>query len=125
MEVATEVLRSVDPSAEPPRSVRRSGEPPAYVSVDADPLEHARKLAREESDIVDGGRVAIVLPPSRATPADPSVLDEAVAELGIEDVKGLEFDSVIVVEPDEFDAGSLYVALTRTTRRLAIVSRRR
>lgn len=38
--------------------------------------------------------------------------------------KGLEFDSVIVVEPTDIAAsglGDLYVALTRTTRRLGIL----
>jgi DNA helicase IV len=39
--------------------------------------------------------------------------------------KGLEFDSVVVVDPDavtrEAGPGSLYVALTRPTRRLVTV----
>jgi DNA helicase IV len=45
----------------------------------------------------------------------------------IASAKGLEFDSVIVVEParlvEESPQGlrALYVALTRTTRRLALV----
>ena len=42
--------------------------------------------------------------------------------------KGLEFDSVIVVDPEGIEQASprgradLYVALTRTTRRLGLVS---
>ena len=42
--------------------------------------------------------------------------------------KGLEFDSVIVVDPDGIEQASprgradLYVALTRTTRRLGLVT---
>ena len=122
MDLAAAVLTSIDRAVRPPRSVRRSGEPPVFVRVDSDPVERARAIAIDEARVVDGGRVAIVLPPSAATPAEPSVLDRTIAELGIEDAKGLEFDSVIVVEPAEFDAGSLYVALTRTTRRLTIVS---
>ncbi|MCC3772749.1 hypothetical protein, partial [Streptomyces sp. UNOC14_S4] len=35
--------------------------------------------------------------------------------------KGLEFDTVIVVEPAEFGVSDLYVALTRPTQRLGIV----
>jgi DNA helicase IV len=35
--------------------------------------------------------------------------------------KGLEFDSVVVVEPAEFGLSDLYVALTRATQRLAVV----
>jgi len=37
--------------------------------------------------------------------------------------KGLEFDTVVVVEPDAFGANDLYVALTRATQRLGVVHR--
>jgi DNA helicase IV len=56
-------------------------------------------------------------------------LDTQVSLLALGDAKGLEFDSVVVVEPAEIIAQSpsgmraLYVALTRCTRRLAIVYR--
>jgi DNA helicase IV len=56
-------------------------------------------------------------------------LDTQVSLLALGDAKGLEFDSVVVVEPAEIVAQSpsgmraLYVALTRCTRRLAIVHR--
>ena len=51
-------------------------------------------------------------------------LDEQVTLLAIEDAKGLEFDSVVVVEPAriirETPQGlrALYVAFTRATQRL-------
>lgn len=51
-----------------------------------------------------------------------------MAVLTAEQAKGLEFDSVIIVEPAEIEQASprgradLYVALTRTTRRLGLVS---
>jgi DNA helicase IV len=38
--------------------------------------------------------------------------------------KGLEFDTVIVVEPQELGASDLYVALTRATQRLGVVHAR-
>jgi DNA helicase IV len=56
-------------------------------------------------------------------------LDTQVSLLALGDAKGLEFDSVVVVEPAGIVAQSpsgmraLYVALTRCTRRLAIVYR--
>ncbi len=56
-------------------------------------------------------------------------LDTQVSLLALGDAKGLEFDSVVVIEPAEIVAQSpsgmraLYVALTRCTRRLAIVYR--
>ncbi len=59
--------------------------------------------------------------------ADAAVLDAPVAVLSLDSAKGLEFDSVVVVEPARVAAESpqglraLYVALTRTTRRLRVV----
>jgi hypothetical protein len=56
-------------------------------------------------------------------------LDTQVSLLALADAKGLEFDSVVVIEPARIVAQSpagmraLYVALTRCTRRLAIVHR--
>jgi DNA helicase IV len=55
------------------------------------------------------------------------VLDAPVAVLTVTQVKGLEFDAVVVVEPAEILDGSprggndLYVALTRATKRLGVV----
>ena len=55
-------------------------------------------------------------------------LARPVAVLGTQDAKGLEFDAVIVVDPlgivDETErgAGALYVAMTRPTQRLTLVS---
>ncbi|MGH9034706.1 MAG: ATP-binding domain-containing protein, partial [Acidimicrobiia bacterium] len=53
--------------------------------------------------------------------------DSPVAVLAVKEAKGLEFDSVVLVEPAEIVAESergmsdLYVALTRATRRLGVV----
>lgn len=67
----------------------------------------------------------------------PAVLDARVALLTVAQAKGLEFDSVVVVDPaaileavrpgacatyDAHGAGDLYVALTRATRRLGVVT---
>ena len=55
-------------------------------------------------------------------------LTRAIALLTPQDAKGLEFDAVIVVEPSaiiaasERGAGALYVAMTRPTQRLYLVS---
>ena len=63
-----------------------------------------------------------------ALDADPaSLLDEPIAVLTVDDARGLEFDSVVVVEPSaiagETTAGlrALYVAITRSTRALVLV----
>jgi superfamily I DNA/RNA helicase len=82
------------------------------------------------------GNVAIIAP-TEMLGAVASALDAAEAEWGepernglsapitlldIPDAKGLEFDSVVVVEPAALGGlRQLYVALTRTTNRLVIV----
>lgn len=55
-------------------------------------------------------------------------LSRPIAVLTPQDAKGLEFDSVVIVEPAEIlveterGAGALYVAMTRPTQRLALVT---
>ncbi|MEX2394079.1 MAG: ATP-binding domain-containing protein, partial [Actinomycetota bacterium] len=55
----------------------------------------------------------------------PSLLDEQVAALTVDDARGLEFDIVVVVEPtaiaDHAGLRALYVALTRPTKTLVVV----
>jgi DNA helicase IV len=57
-------------------------------------------------------------------------LDRAVSVLTVRESKGLEFDVVVLFEPDTMVAGSgrpgsdLYVAVTRTTQRLHILHSR-
>jgi superfamily I DNA/RNA helicase len=75
--------------------------------------------------------VAVLTPASRAEAVcellGASADDERVSVLTVERAKGLEFDSVLLVAPDEITGGSprglndLYVALTRATRRLGVV----
>ena len=80
-----------------------------------------RSLADIRSALVEGG-VAF-------GEVGAGALDTPVSLLALGDAKGLEFDSVVVVEPARIVAQppegmrALYVALTRCTRRLAIVHR--
>lgn len=59
-----------------------------------------------------------------------SGIDERVAVMTAQDAKGLEFDGVVLVEPaaiadgGDRSAGDLYVAMTRSTQRLDVVSAR-
>ncbi len=68
-------------------------------------------------------------PWAEGVPDGAGVLDVPVALLAVDQAKGLEFDSVVLVEPAAIIAEgtpatgrrALYVAMTRTTRRLHIV----
>jgi DNA helicase IV len=127
MALAAELL---PPGAEPPLSVRDSAEDPWSAG-----LADLADLVLRETLLIGAGRVAVIAPPGRVaetaatlgvTP-DPD-LDAPVAVLTPGQSKGLEFDSVIIVDPAGIEQSSprgradLYVAMTRTTRRLGLVS---
>ncbi|MFE9654892.1 HelD family protein [Micromonospora sp. NPDC006431] len=142
MAVAADVLAAIDPALRPPRSVRASGVPPWDRTVDADRLaaELVAATTREAAGLTDG-RLGVIVPAGRVAELGAAVtaaLPEAavgeqpelanrVVVLTTEQAKGLEFDSVLVVDPDRIVAESprghsdLYVALTRATQRLGIL----
>ena len=143
MDVAARVLAVAAPHLTPSRSVRQAGLEPIFTAVDTDAAldEAVVDAVRAERSAVPDGKVAVLTPPSmvervRAALASPGaglgrgpeMLDSPLAVLPVQQAKGLEFDSVIVVEPAAIVAEhphgwrALYLALTRTTRRLRVVS---
>ncbi|MFE4640480.1 HelD family protein [Streptomyces sp. NPDC056730] len=135
MEVAAEVRRLTDPLFEPPRSVRATGEGPLVRS--AKPGDLARTAAGLAVEHPGEGRLAVIAP-AALLPGLAAELPDAswgiapdltrpVVLLDARQAKGLEFDTVIVVDPEAIMDGSprgtndLYVALTRATQRLGIV----
>lgn len=141
MELATAILRQIDPALSPPRSVRSTGTKPWTTRVPGLTAELPDVVADELSAMGDG-RLAIIVPGGRqdevlralrsagvdAAPGfEPAALDSPAAVLTVTQAKGLEFDAVIVVEPAELISTSasglrdLYVAITRATARLGIV----
>ncbi|MDQ2827412.1 MAG: AAA family ATPase [Actinomycetota bacterium] len=139
MDVAAQVLTAATPELTPPTSVRRAGVEPFFTEVAGDGLPEAVALvAADELAALGEGKVAVICPVSlldrlRAVlphvPDSAGVLDAPVALLTVRQAKGLEFDSVVVVEPSAIVAEgtgatgrrALYVAMTRTTRRLHLV----
>jgi hypothetical protein len=122
------VLAKIDPGCSPPRSVRRIGVYPWRASVPApDAPERMRQLVAGELASVDGGTVAVLCPDSQVARVRAAVEAPRVSVHPVRRAKGLEFDSVIVLDPDAIAAGArghsdLYVAMTRSTRRLGLVS---
>ncbi|BBY65238.1 RNA polymerase recycling motor ATPase HelR [Mycolicibacterium helvum] len=114
MSVAAALLAEFAPDVRPPESVRASGVRPWSRRIPADQLPAAiaefvaAEASREGTSIVIG-------PPGVPGAVAPS------------DTKGLEFDAVLVVDPDRIladgprGAAELYVALTRATQRLGVV----
>jgi hypothetical protein len=128
-EMAERFIHSFFPTAAVARAVRQDGDAPRAVSTDQKDLPGTLEtLIQEEVGAVAPGRVGAILPSSMPAPDTPRSLEDAAARLHLPAARGLEFDSVIVVEPavilDEHGPGGVYVALTRTTRRLVLLHSR-
>ncbi|HEX4082098.1 MAG TPA: hypothetical protein VHX40_03965, partial [Acidimicrobiales bacterium] len=156
VEVAAGVLAVAAPGVTPPRPVRRSGHRPTVTEVPPAALAgRAAVVAEQEVAAVAPGRVAVLVPgplhgeilralvareSGAVDPRDPRGpgLAASLVVLPADEANGLEFDSVVVVEPALVAAGdgagregppapttrglrALYVALTRPTQRMAVV----
>jgi DNA helicase IV len=132
-QLADRVLAAIDVDITPPRSVRHTGVLPRCVQFRA-LAEQLPALVAEEEAAVGSGRLAVLGPDARVAElrklvpaASDDNLDAPVTVLTVSQVKGLEFDAVVLVDPAAILAESprglndLYVALTRTTNRLCIV----
>nr|WP_091556746.1 ATP-binding domain-containing protein [Micromonospora pattaloongensis] len=142
MAVAAGVLAGIDPSLKPPRSVRETGVAPWTFRVPPQRLadELAGRVRRELAEVGEG-RLGVIVPTGRLDALARAVVDAApeaavgaqpelespVVVLTVRQAKGLEFDSVLVVDPEGIAAESprgqsdLYVALTRATQRLGVL----
>ncbi len=119
----------------PSRAVRESEWPIAVIADVVGAVHRERGLSA-------GGTVAVIVTDSAIAEVEqrlvgefssaigrgPRGLTSEVALITPQDAKGLEFDSVIVVDPAAIvaasarGAGALYVSMTRATQRLTLVS---
>jgi DNA helicase IV len=116
MAVAARLLAEFAPGVQPPESVRSCGVEPWSRQVSDDELPTAIKEFVHDEAGREG--TSIVIGP----PGVPGTVPPA-------ETKGLEFDSVLVVDPQRIlangprGAAELYVALTRATQRLGVLHR--
>ncbi|MDX2708796.1 AAA family ATPase [Streptomyces sp. PA03-6a] len=129
-DLAAKVLALAMPGSESPRAVRSTGLVPRFaVTADGGTGEAVRAEAERLLDEVEG-TVGVVVAMGRREEARGWLagLGERVVALGSLEAKGLEYDATLVVSPaeiaDESPAGLrvLYVALTRATQRLTVLS---
>jgi DNA helicase IV len=139
-DVAARLLPIVAPGAAPLRVVRDGPADPVVHQVD--PASRAgRAVAVASAHAARNRYVGIVCPAGCRTDVEAALNDNGVPWSAAEgtgagvlvnlvspqEAKGLEFDAVVVVEPEQIVAGDerghrmLFVALTRTTRYLDIV----
>jgi DNA helicase IV len=122
MEVAAPEIRAVLPDANVPMSIRRSGLPVEYAEVSALPEILSDWLAANDEGVAcvvaAGGSEGA----GSAIPASPRI-----RSLTPELTKGLEFDLVVLLDPDAFGTGiegavDRYVAMTRATQQLVVLT---
>ncbi len=150
-EYAAAYAQRVGLDADLPTAVRSTGVEPLVLTGLSD-LEASTREAVADTAAKVGGTIGIVVPAARRSEANawlaswpefaddaagaraatdssvtPSGEDRIVVLTGL-DTKGLEFDGIVVVRPDEIEAESatgratLYVVLTRATQLLTILS---
>ncbi|MFB0619798.1 UvrD-helicase domain-containing protein [Streptomyces sp. AGS-58] len=128
-ELAARVLALAMPGSEAPTAVRSTGVEPRYTVV-RDCLERTVRAEAERLLGLVDGTVGVVVAMNRREEARRWLagLGDRVVALGSLEAKGLEYDATVVVSPaeiaDESPAGLrvLYVALTRATQQLTVVS---
>lgn len=145
-ELADRVLALAMPGMAPPKAVRSTGLRPRFAAVRGELGAVVREEAERALAEVDG-TVGVVVPMGRRDEAREWLagLGDRVVALGSLEAKGLEYDATLVVSPaeiagttrDEHGGGGagtaggggamaglrvLYVALTRATQRLTVLS---
>ncbi|WP_406228359.1 HelD family protein [Streptomyces anthocyanicus] len=128
-ELAAKVLALAMPGSTSPSAVRSTGVEPRFAVVEESLARTVRAEAARLLGLVDG-TVGVVVAMNRREEARRWLagLGDRVVALGSLEAKGLEYDATVVVSPaeiaDESPAGLrvLYVALTRATQQLTVVS---
>jgi DNA helicase IV len=127
MEMAARLLERFAPHLHPARSARSAGIAPRCLHTGGRPLgaaEIADAVAALRRDVATG-LVAVVTPEHLVADATGDA-----EHLTAVDAKGLEFDGVVVADPEAIVRESpgttgmarLYVALTRATTRLTVLA---
>lgn len=117
-DLAGKVLAELAPDLSAPRSIRSVGKSPRAVQVSNTARDLPDLINQARSDLKSGTVAVIGLD-----------LPQGIDHLTPWQVKGLEFDSVIIVEParileEEYGLSLLYVAITRSTSELLLVHSR-
>jgi hypothetical protein len=140
MELATKLLPRIAPGLTAPRAVRQGASDPRLVRSGEDIGE---AVCAEVAEAVQKrpGKIGVIVPDALQADIEAHLgsagivvgeitrdgLKRQITVLGSSRAKGLEFDTVVVVEPARIEqdarhgTSELYVALTRATQHLSIV----
>jgi len=132
-DLAAQVVRRSYPDADLPDAVRSTGFEPVLLDAPGHDLAGGLDAQLAALTAQVEGTIGVIAPPSRLgslLDADLPSVRAAAGRISFVlplDAKGLEYDGVVVVSPDEIIAESpggvrvLYVALTRPTQRLVTI----
>jgi hypothetical protein len=130
-DLAAKVVAGHAEADELPHAVRATGLAPEVRMVEAAGMEGAvQAAAKELMDTVEG-TVGVITAMDRVDEVGQWLAgqaDERLKIVGSLDSKGLEYDAVVLVEPNDLITESttgrrvLYVALTRATQRLTVLA---
>jgi DNA helicase IV len=143
MALANKVLPFAAKGLRPPQPVREDGDEPRIVALSHRFRDELVDVVRAELGAVGEGNVAVIVPDSLVEEVQAAFaahempvggptrhgLEQQVTVVPVRLVKGLEVDAAVVVEPGRIVSEerqgirSLYVALTRATKRITIVHR--
>lgn len=130
MAATADLLAAHHPGMRPPQSVRSTGHTPWRVRTTHANLPNViAQLSRTHTD----GQLAIIAPAphvdllaATSCLTVPPELTDSIVLLTPDQAKGLEFDSVLIIDPatvltSPLGHNDLYVAMTRATHRLGVV----
>ena len=131
--LAAEVVKRAFPQADLPHAVRTTGIDPVLLRSTTGQLEDRLEQVLSDLSTQVAGTIGVIVAPSRL----PGMVDaqlpivranpDRISFISPLNAKGLEYDAVVVVSPDQIVAESpggdrvLYVALTRPTQRLVTI----
>ncbi|MEU3627074.1 ATP-dependent DNA helicase [Amycolatopsis coloradensis] len=130
-DLAAKVVAGHAEADELPRAVRQTGITPEVRPVEASGLEAATQAAVKELMGAVEGTVGVITAMDRVPEVEgwlAELSDERLKVVGSLDSKGLEYDAVVLVEPNDLITESttgrrvLYVALTRATQQLTVLA---
>lgn len=141
-DAAVAVARAAGQEISAPQAVREGQWPPFVVKVDSSELISAVvQTVTDEVQRTAGGLIGVVVAPEKYaqvtravatahrhnTGTSQTALENQILVLTPWEAKGLEFDVVVIVEPNDLvqaangSIGDLYVSMTRPTQRLHLI----
>ncbi|GAA0734657.1 AAA family ATPase [Dactylosporangium roseum] len=127
LDSAAPLLARIAPGQEPSRSIRHGEVSRTTPVTDTDVLTVARNLVAQVNHAHPDELVGVIGPAERITDLTATLDSTGAVIVAAPDARGLEFDTVIVVDPAAIEAQrrsglrDLYVALTRATKRVHVL----